>query len=170
MRRAWSQSGRFLSLLVLLVALVACGPAPTGQTGTSTQPTPSPSTNPSPSPIAGRQPGQVTDMNSLIEALRASGITVEEAGTVSQPFFDVEGTQLRVQGADVQVFEFSDDEAAQAAVATLGPDGNPPTMMIEWVAPPHFYQAGRLVVLYVGDDAAITQALTDTLGPQVAGR
>jgi hypothetical protein len=75
-----------------------------------------------------------------------------------------------VQGADVQVFEFADAEAANAAVAMLGPDGNPPTMMIEWVAPPHFYQAGRLVVLYVGNDAAITQALTDTLGAQVAGR
>ncbi len=43
-------------------------------------------------------------------------------------------------------------------------------MMIEWVGPPHFYRAGRIVALYVGDDAQVIQALTDTLGAQVAGQ
>lgn len=170
MRPAWSRSRRFLSLIVLLVVLAACGATPIDQTSTYPQPTPLPSASPSASPAAEQQSGQVTDMNRLIALLRAQGLTVEEAGTVSQPFFDVEGTQLQVQDADVQVFAFADAEAAQAAVATLGPDGNPPTMMITWVAPPHFYQSGRLVVLYVGDDQAITQALTDALGAQVAGQ
>ena len=64
----------------------------------------------------------------------------------------------------------ADAAAAKAAVATIGADGNPPTMIIEWVAPPHFYQAGRIVVLYVGEDQAIIAALTRTLGSQVAGR
>ncbi len=152
MRSVCSHRGRFLVLCVLLVVLAGCGAAPSGQTDTDTSASP------------------VTDMNSLIAALQGKGLTVETAGTVAQPFFDVEGTQLRVEGADVQVFEFADAEAATAAVAMLGPDGNPPTMMITWVAPPHFYQAGRLVVLYVGDDAAMTHALTDVLGAQVAGR
>jgi len=164
MRIVYLRPGRCLSLCLLLVVLTACGAAPSGQTDTT------PSASPSTSPGAGQQPGPITDMNSLIVALRSNGLTVETAGTVSQPFFDVQGTQVRVQDADVQVFEFADAEAANAAVALLGPDGNPRTMMIEWVAPPHFYQAGRLVVLYVGDDAVMTQALTDVLGAQVAGR
>ena len=164
MRSVYIRPGRLLSLSVLLVVLAACGTAPSGLTDTA------PSASPSASPSAGQHPAPVTDMNSLIAALWDNGLTVETAGTVSQPFFDVEGTQLRVEGAEVQVFEFADAEAANAAVAMLGPDGNPPTMMITWVAPPHFYHTGRLVVLYVGDDAAMTQALTDVLGPQVAGR
>lgn len=162
MRSVCSHRGRFLWLCVLLVVLAGCGAAPSGATDTSA--------SPSGSPAADQQPAPVTDMNSLIVALQGKGRTVGTAGMVAQPFFEVEGTLLQVEGADVQVFEFADAEAATAAVAMLGPDGNPPTMMITWVAPPHFYQAGRLVVLYVGDDAAMTHALTDVLGAQVAGR
>ena len=34
---------------------------------------------------------------------------------------------------------------------------------------PHFYQAGWIVVLYVGQDQAIIGALTTAIGPQVPG-
>ncbi len=169
MRTALSRGQRSVLLLIMLVALVACGAAPTRQTSPFPQSTPLPSANPSASP-AGQQRTPVTDMTSLIAALQERGLTVEEAGTVSQPFFDVEGTTLRVEDADVQVFAFANEEAAQTAMATIGPDGNPSTMMITWVAPPHFYQARRLIVLYVGDDAAMTHALIEALGAQVAGQ
>ena len=114
--------------------------------------------------------GQVADLSSLVDHLRASGLDVKPAGEVEQPFFEVTGTVLKVNSADVQVFEFADAAAAKAAVATIGADGNPPNAIVEWVAPPHFYQAGRIVVLYVGEDQAITAALTKTLWPLVAGR
>jgi len=112
----------------------------------------------------------VTDRASLIDALRAGGLNVQTAGEVQQPFFEVSGTALKVSGADVQVFEFADSAAAKEAMSTIGSDGNPSTMMIDWVAAPHFYQAGKIIVLYVGDDTPIIEALTKTLGAQVAGR
>jgi hypothetical protein len=179
---------RYVSLVVAsgLFLVAACGgPAPTagGSTdspspataagGSTSLPAPT-TTGASPTltgPTAVSHPTTaVTDLVSFIDAAQASGLSVSQSGTVSQPFFAVEGTVVTVDGADVQVFEFADAEDAQAAVAALGPDGNPPTMMIEWVAPPHFYQAGRLVVLYLGDDPELLQALSDLLGPQVAGR
>jgi hypothetical protein len=113
---------------------------------------------------------QVTDVQSLTDALLAGGMDIQPAGEVEQPFFDVPGTVLKVNGADVQVFEFADAGAAQDAVGQLGADGNPPTMIVDWVAPPHFYQAGRLVALYVGEDQVMTEALTRAMGPQVAGK
>ena len=39
-----------------------------------------------------------------------------------------------------------------------------------WMATPHFYKSGKLIVLYVGDEAAITTLLAGALGPQFAGR
>jgi hypothetical protein len=114
--------------------------------------------------------GQVSDLASLVDRLRADGLDVQSAGEVEQPFFHVAGTVLKINRADVQVFEFADAAEAKAAVATIGANGDPPTIIVEWVAPPHFYQSGRIVVLYVGEDKAITAALTKTLGPQVAGR
>jgi hypothetical protein len=41
--------------------------------------------------------------------------------------------------------------------------------MIDWIAPPHFYRAGRVLVLYVGEDEGITEVLTNTVGPQMTG-
>jgi hypothetical protein len=112
----------------------------------------------------------VTDRASLIDALRASRFVVQPGGEVQQPFFEVRGTVLKVGGGDVQAFEFADAAAAKQAMAMIGPDGNPPTLMIDWVAPPHFFQVGKLIALYVGDDPAIIEALTKILGTQVAGR
>lgn len=130
-----------------------------------------PTVGPTAATAASPGAGQVSDLASLVDRLRADdGLEVTSAGAVEQPFFDVTGKALKVNRADVQVFEFADAAAAKAAVGTIGADGNPPNAIVEWVAPPHFYQAGRIVVLYVGEDKAITELLTKTLGPQVAGR
>ena len=42
--------------------------------------------------------------------------------------------------------------------------------MASWVAPPHFYKAEKLIVLYVGESEAIIDILESVLGPQFAGR
>jgi hypothetical protein len=118
--------------------------------------------------------GPGTESGSLVEALRAAGATVEPDGPVSQPFFDVPGRLLRVNGADVQVYAYPDEAAAAAAAGRITPDGSglgPPTpTRITWIAPPHFYRSGRLIVLYVGDDPDILNLLGRVLGPPFAGR
>lgn len=115
--------------------------------------------------------GGVTDYASLVDSLRAAGLRVEPAGEVDQPFFSVSGLVFSVPGGDVQVFEYDSNEAAQADAGQIAPDGNPigPTM-ITWIAPPHFYRAGRLLVLYLGSDSQVMAALEATLGPQFAGQ
>jgi hypothetical protein len=112
----------------------------------------------------------VTDYISLVDALRAEGATVEPAGAVSQPFFSVEGQLIRVDGQDVQVFEYQDEETAQSQAELVSPDGTSVgTSMMTWVEPPHFYQKGSLIVLYVGSSEEVRSALEAVLGPQFAG-
>lgn len=118
----------------------------------------------------------LTDYASLVDALRASGLTVDIVDTVEQPFLQPEsGTVLGLSGgelgqpAEIQVFEYRDAESAAADATQIGPDGNPPTMMISWLATPHFFQAERLIVLYVGDYQQVVDLLTELLGPQFAG-
>ena len=41
--------------------------------------------------------------------------------------------------------------------------------VVEWVATQHFYSAGTLVVLYVGDEQRTLDALERPLGPPFAG-
>ncbi len=121
--------------------------------------------------------GSTMDYVSFIDNLRQAGATVEPAGEVSQPFFAVTGNRIVVNGDDVQVFEYTDTSAAEAEAAPVSADGcevgstsKGGVYMLEWVAPPHFYKEGKLIVLYVGDSEAVTDVLESVLGQQFAGR
>ncbi|MEE8413089.1 MAG: META domain-containing protein [Dehalococcoidales bacterium] len=114
--------------------------------------------------------GLTTDYISLIDNLRQAGATVEPAGELTQPFFSVSGRVIVVSGGDVQVFEYADGAAAEAEATLVSTDGSSiGTTMVSWVAPPHFYQAGRLIVLYVGDGTDVINVLEAVLGQQFAG-
>ena len=139
-----------VSLAVILVlSLTACAPKP--------QP-----------PVS--HGGPVKDYVSFIDNLRAKGATVEPVGEVEQPFFSVKGNVIKVNGEDVQVFEFPSADAAKKEADTVTPDGNFPTIMITWIAPPHFYRTEKIIVLYVGDTQATKELLESLLGKQFAGR
>lgn len=114
--------------------------------------------------------GPVEDYVSLIDSLRAAGAEVEPVGPMSQVFLSVEGQIIQVNDEDVQVYEYPDEAAADADAAQIPPDGASfRTVMVTWIAPPHFFHTGRLIVLYVGNDAEVLTALEAVLGPQFAG-
>ena len=115
--------------------------------------------------------GPVTDYDSLLDNLSAAGATVESAGEINQDFFSVTGQAIKVNGQDVQVFEYEDNQTAEAEAQLVSPDGSSVgTSLPFWVAPPHFYKAGRIIVLYVGENMAVMDLLETTLGSQFAGR
>jgi hypothetical protein len=115
--------------------------------------------------------GSVEDYVSLVDALRAAGATVEPSDTVEQAFFSVTGQIIKVNGADVQVFEYESAEAMETDVSQVAHDGGSiGTSMVTWMAAPHFFKTGRVLVLYVGDDAAVLDLLKSVLGEQFAGR
>ena len=76
--------------------------------------------------------------------------------------------QARSPGADPQ-------KALEEWRGAVSPDGySIPTRaggiaMVEWVRPPHFYSAGKLLVLYLGDKPRTVEGLDSVLGPQFAG-
>jgi hypothetical protein len=108
-------------------------------------------------------------------ALEAQGFTVEEGDMLEQDFFAVAPQIIKVNGEDVQVFEFeaeADAEAAAASISGAGsiitmPDGS--VIQVDWMSAPHWFQSGRLVVLYVGNTADILDALAAVLGPELFG-
>ena len=124
-----------------------------------------------PAAAAGPEAGSVEDYASLVEALRVAGATVEPGDSIEQIFFAAMGQIIKVNGVDVQVFEYETAEAMEADAAPVAPDGGSiGTNMVTWVAAPHFYKAGRILVLHVGEDEAILDLLEGVLGPQFAGR
>ncbi|NMJ87338.1 MAG: hypothetical protein EX285_05810 [Thaumarchaeota archaeon] len=115
--------------------------------------------------------GPVTDYVSLIDNLRATGATVEPSGKISLPFFFVEGQVISINGVQVQVFEYVDITVADAEATLISADGSSiGTSMVNWVATPHLYKTGKLIVLYVGDNGVVISTLEAVLGSQFAGR
>jgi hypothetical protein len=113
----------------------------------------------------------VADQASLTAALEAGGETVETGESVLQPFFTPEGSILKVNGADVQVFEYESPEEMENEASQVSPDGGSiETSMVTWMDAPHFYKVGHIIVLYVGSDAAMLDLLEGALGAQFAGR
>jgi hypothetical protein len=141
-------------LVVVAVLLTACGTGPTQSHG-----------------------GPVQDQVSLIDTLRSKNLTVDISGTVSQPFLNPQsGTTVRLSGgalttpADLQLFEYGSASAASADAKRISSDGSgTATTKISWVAPPHFFLKGRVMVVYVGNDPAVVSLLSGVLRPQFAG-
>jgi hypothetical protein len=163
-----------LALLIIFAFIVigcAGNSAINSKSTSSTVPTePLATEAPSTESPATKSPG-VEDKESFISALEASGATVETADTITQDFFSVEGQIIRVNGVDLQVFEYESPEAMENEASQVAPDGGSiGTSMVTWVDTPHFYNAGRIIVLYVGSDQTVLGLLENVLGPQFAGR
>jgi hypothetical protein len=115
----------------------------------------------------------------LKAALRARGASVAESGAASTLTFQGTGHNLTVNGAQVAAYEYGTALAAQYDASRVSSDGSTfrggvgpfggTAVSVDWIAPPHHYRRGRVIVTYIGDDNAITTLLTGILGPQFAG-
>ena len=128
-----------------------------------------PTPQPQATPATSGKTGSSADLASLMKALRSYGLKVRVMGAIESPLLPGRGTALIVNEADVQVFEYVDNNAVQAALAMINPDGSLVDVDIDWDGSPHFYQSGRIIALYIGDNDPVTRALTKALGTQIAG-
>ena len=77
---------------------------------------------------------------------------------------------MTYDGAVYQAFEFASSEEADTVAETVSADGSSiGTSMVGWVAPPHFYKTGKLIVIYVGSDSDVIDALQEAMGSRLAG-
>ena len=93
---------------------------------------------------------------------------MESIGFIAQPFFSATGQILRVNGEDVQAFEYATEADARAEAARVSPDGfTIGTTMVSWVVTPHFFLAGSVIALYVGDNQAVLEPLRAVMAVRV---
>ena len=106
----------------------------------------------------------------LIAELQAIGISAAHGTDLDAALFGGVSTVICVADESVNVYEYPDVDAAIAAAAMVNRDD--PSMVgnaiVEWAGTPHFWLRDRLLVLYVGEDAAVAAALSQILGPPFA--
>ena len=113
----------------------------------------------------------VVDKEGLIAALNAADAVREVGDPVKQEYFSVGGASVKVRETDILVFEYDSSEAMEADASLVASDGGSiGTTMLFWVSTPHFFKAGRIIVVYIGDDAETLAQLQSLLGTQFAGR
>lgn len=140
-----------LFLTILIVAISACQSQPRPATS-PTQVTTGPATQ------------------SLADEFLAAGANVAFSIRLTQPFFSVGGIVLTVNGEDLQVFEYPDEATVQADVDAISPDANIINDEdMAWIAPPHFYRRGILMILYMGDNTDTLLLIEQVIGEQFAG-
>jgi len=126
--------------------------------------------SPYPQPGGGELPAGGITLDSLLATLQSAGLDTQVVGDVSQPFFSAAGKSLQLNGEELQVYEYPTPEAAEAEAALVSTDGTSVgTTLVNWISTPHFFRAGNLIVIYIGENPAVLQGLQSLLGTQFAG-
>lgn len=115
----------------------------------------------------------------LRDDLRSRGAKVQEQGLGLGPFLNGTDHRLKVNGAGVDVFEYRTTAGASLDAARISTDGSTinaglgplggSAAAVDFIAPPHWFHSGRVIVLYVGRDTGMLALLRATLGAPFAG-
>ncbi len=87
---------------------------------------------------------------------------------------------VKVDGENINIFEYPDEATAISEAKFVSKDGfsiyRPEDGAnkgyagnIDWIAAPHWYQKGRIIMLYVGEREETLNLLYEYLGPAYAG-
>jgi len=111
--------------------------------------------------------GAVKDTTWFVKQLQARGATVTLLQTHDQtPLFTAPLRLFQVNHAQVSLYEYANERAAQTEAATISPGGDRiGNILVDWWVAPHFYQVGKLIVLYVGTERSTLTLLGSILGP-----
>jgi len=128
--------------------------------------------------------GRAYSYDNFVDDLRDSVVSVLIMGEVKVSPFLVKGKNIRVNGENVNVYEFGNKAQADEEAALINPDGCGLSRIDEtgtgtayaWspIGPSHFYKKGRLIVYYVdvshGSDPTVRNLFESILGSQFAGQ
>ena len=154
--------------MLLLLAVSACSPSVTpGPTSTG-----SPAPSPTPPPVIFGTPDPTTadGVEALVADLVAGGATAKLGSFFLAEPLRGEGILVCVGTEAVQVYVQKDHEAALAVSQMIDRDDPSKigTAVVNWAGRPRFWLRDRIIVLYVGTDAATDAALRGLLGEPFA--
>jgi hypothetical protein len=149
-----------LALAVTLIGLSGCVPL-----ATAAAPTQTPIAPVQPTPQAGGPVSRAPEFDVLVSKLRDAGAQVDLGEAVNQPFFSVSGHTIKVNGLNMQVFEYASPEARQAESDKIRRDGSAiGSTMVDWIDRPNFWANSRLIVLYVGKNPTLITQVSQLIG------
>lgn len=168
---SWRRLAVHLRAALLIAALLAVSGC---QAATSPTPTAPPVATPDPVPTASASltPAATVaeGVDGLVAALDAAGIDAKTDDIIGTEPIGGLGATICVGTETLRVYEFIDHEAALAASVKI--DREDPSQiggsMVSWAGKPRFWLRDRIIILYLGEDAATDATLRTVLGPPFA--
>lgn len=125
-------------------------------------------------------PDAALSYTGFLDDLQSHGATVQE-DEQGGPGQSLPSTAhiVTVNGSKITVYAYLTTHDAERDMARISPDGSTisdvdssgtgSVVVIDYIAPPHWFHEGRVVVLYVGCDDTLLALLQQVLGPPFAG-
>lgn len=107
-------------------------------------------------------------LESLATSLGSPDLPVKIIGLRQQSVFAAEAWRLSMAGQPIFAYEYTDDGARAAETAMLSSDGYQlAEQPLDWPDTPHFWQNGRFLIQYLGNDIPTLTQLTAILGAPI---
>ena len=115
------------------------------------------------------------DKQSVLKELKAKGfdpkVTDTDANTKNnEKVFSVDKQIVKIKGGELSLYEYAKDAKTSLKndINSIENKGNVINgMKMTWNASPHFYNKGRVIVVYDGDSREIMTSLNEILGNEI---
>lgn len=110
----------------------------------------------------------------LVRNLENRGYTIETED-VEESILLGKRKWLTINGSEnISVYLYESNDEMEKDASYLSDDGfsynnGKNAMDIEWISYPHFFKSHNMIVLYLGENSKIVNALEELVGPQFAG-
>lgn len=158
-----------VALLVAAMIVVAGCQTSASPTPTSTSAA-TPLVTAAPSPGATPAATGAEGVDGLVAALGDAGVDAKKDDVISTEPIGGLGATVCVGEETLRIYEFIDHEAALAASVKID-RANPSQIggtIVTWSGKPRFWLRDRIIILYLGEDAATDATLRTVLGPPFA--
>ena len=111
----------------------------------------------------------------LVRNLENKGFTIETED-VEESILLGERKWLTLNGSDnISVYLYENNDRMEKDAPYLSNDGfsynnGKESIDIEWVSYPHFFKSENMIILYVGENSKIVEALEELVDPQFVGK
>lgn len=101
-------------------------------------------------------------VSKLLSALEEKGLNPVPVSSIKRDFFSVTGTIVTISGDNFQAFEYKDSYAASSEATIFKKSAS--TSAGKWKKRAHLYEKDALLVLYMGNQKNILEALSGFMG------
>lgn len=113
---------------------------------------------------------KVINSEGFIKFMKKSGYKITNSKQVSGGILKGSLTAVEINNERIGIYEYKSSDEMEMDAKTISADGTfVGNGIYEWIAKPHFYKGGNIIISYIGDDKEIIEKISKFMGQQFAG-